>query len=235
LESVVFLGKICSLLFTNFPEGGYPSMNENRQFESMKKSWDSLASVDFYKTLVDKLDFNKADDLTYVKQTVIEIVGKEHEEKVTKYVLPAILITAYYYKTGRETIILSKQDCKNILSMETEYIDVQHLPGMNRCIFMKINDGLLTATDRTDKILEVEGIYFFNKKSDSQNALLVYSVINDNGKYGFHYLSFPYGNEGNLLDYYNAFCEAVGLEENAFHSREILEFSVNALRYLQAK
>ena len=32
--------------------------------------------------------------------------------------------------------------------------------------------------------------------------------------------------------YYEAFSEAIGLEENAFQSREILQFALNAIYYL---
>ncbi|MGM0904530.1 MAG: hypothetical protein ACQEXB_25975 [Bacillota bacterium] len=210
-------------------------MARNRQFDAMKSNWDLLAMGDFYEKLAAKLDFTNAADLRYVKEKVIQVVGEDHAEKVSDAVLPAILVTAYYYKTGKETILLSKQECKNILCMGEEYIDVKDLATTKGCVYLKIADGLLTATDRSGKILEVEGIYLLNTKSDFQNALLVYSVVRVHNKYGFHYLSFPYGDDGNLYDYYKEFSEAIGLKDNAFQSREILGFALNAIQYLKAK
>ncbi len=210
-------------------------MTKNHQFDAMKSNWDLLAMGNFYELLSARLDFSKAADLNYVKEQVIEVVGEEHAGKVRDAVIPAILVTAYYYKTGRKTIQLNKEESKAILCMNEEYVDVRDLSSTNECLYLKIKDGLLTATDHGGKILEVEGIYLLNTKSDSQNALLVYSVIKDNGKYGFHYLSFPYGNQGNLFDYYKSFSEAIGLEDNTFQSRDILGFVLNALKFLHAK
>jgi hypothetical protein len=210
-------------------------MARNRQFDAMKSNWDLLAMGDFYEKLAAKLDFANAADLQYVKDKVLEVVGEENAEKVRDGVLPAILVTAYYYKTGRETILLSKHESKKILCMTEEYVDVKELASTKGCVYLKIADGLLTATDRSGKILEVEGIYLLNTKSDWQNALLVYSVVRDHNKYGFHYLSFPYGDEGNLYDYYKEFSDAIGLEDNAYQSREILGFALNAIQYLKAK
>ncbi|SEM22576.1 hypothetical protein SAMN05192533_101496 [Mesobacillus persicus] len=207
-------------------------MTENHQFEAMKSNWDSLAMGDFYELLAAKLDFVEATNLNHVKEKVIEVVGEENESKVSDSVLPAILVTAFYYKTGKETVILSKEESKDILSMEEPYIDVEYLSSTNFCLYLRIDDGLLTATDQAGKILEVEGIYLLNVQKEPQNALLAYSVVKDEGKYGFHYLSFPYGEEGNIFDYYEAFSEAIGLEENAFQSREILQFALNAIYYL---
>jgi len=210
-------------------------MTKNHQFDAMKSNWDFLAMGDFYELLSARLDFTKAADLHYVKKQIIRVIGEENAEKVNDGVIPAILVTAYYYKTGRKTIHLNKEESKAILCMNEDYVDVRDLTSTNDCFFVKIKDGLLTATDHAGKILEVEGIYLLNKKSESQNALLVYSVIKDNGKYGFHYLSFPYGDEGNLFDYYKRFSETIGLKDNSFQSRDILGFALNALRFLHAK
>ncbi|MBM4761742.1 hypothetical protein [Bacillus sp. B15-48] len=210
-------------------------MTENHQFQAMKSNWDNLIMGDFYKQLAAKVNFSKATDLAYVKEKVLEVVGKENEHRVKEHILPAILVTAFYYKTGRQTIILSKEDTKKILMMNNPYVDIKRLPPFNRCLFLKIADGLLTATDQRGNLLEVEGIYLLNTKAANQNALMVYSVFINNDKYGFQYLSFPYGNEGNLFDEYERITEAIGLKNNAFQSREILEFAVQAMDYLKVK
>jgi len=240
VSKVVFIGKETYFFFAGFQKlSGRRifdmSLNRNHQFETMKSNWDRLACVDFYHTLIGRLDFSKAHDIHYLKEKVVDIVGREHADKVNDYVLPAILITAYYYKSGKETIPLSNQESKDILSISEHYVDVNQLTFYDRCFYLKIADGLLTATDQTGKILEVEGIYLLNKRFGNQNAFMVYSVVRDNEKYGFQYLSFPYGNEGNLFDYYESFSEAIGLEENAFKSRELLTFALNAITYLNTK
>mgnify|MGYP001414957103 CR=1 FL=1 len=210
-------------------------MTKNHQFEAMKSNWDRLSMGDFYKTLAVEMDFTRATDLTYLKEKVLEVVGKENEEKVKDHLLPAILVTAFYYKTGRKTIRLSKAESKSILTMNEPYVDVMDISTHNRCVFIKIDDGLLTATDQHGNLLEIEGLYLLSTKVASQNALMVYSVFNENGKYGFHYLSFPYGKEGNLYDYYDSFSKAIGLKNNVYQSREILEFGLNAMNFLSAK
>ncbi|MEI2361848.1 hypothetical protein [Priestia megaterium] len=209
-------------------------------FEAMSRKWNELTGINFYDSLLDQLDFSKTHDINYLKEIIINIVGKENNDKVVDTVLPGVLITAIFYSKGKDTVTFSKEETKDILVMQNNYVAVENLSLNNRCLYVKIADGLLTATDETGKILEVDGFYLLNKKTNKSidglnNALLVYAVVSAEKNYGMYYLSFPYGNKGNLFDYYRNFAKKIGLDENAYQSKEILEFALNSIDYMQAK
>lgn len=213
----------------------------NKHFEAMNKKWDRFSGVNFYEKITSILEPNRTQDLKYVRRVIADIVGEDKAQKIEDTVLAAILITGNYYKKGKETITLSKEQALRILSKKIDYMDVRQLNLNNRCIYMVIPDGLLTITDHIGDILEVEGFYVFSKNEERlshnalPNVLVICSVVQSQGTYGMTYLSFPYGLEGNLFDYYAHFTKEINVNKNAYKMEEVLEFAVNTINELNLK